>query len=108
MVRRGQRRWNDPRLHRGESSPIIPQAAVLHTLADGSPAIINNPQVFDTIKPSGVFDPRQFYVSGNLNLGQPGGTAWSLTFETPGTFEYYCAVHRDRGMTGSITVVAPS
>jgi plastocyanin len=29
-----------------------------------------------------------------------------LAFETPGTFEYYCSVHLDVGMKGTITVLA--
>ena len=86
-------------------SPIIPTVNLFEILADGSRARINNPAVFDPVKPTAVFDPTQYYVSGNLSRGQPGGTAWTLTFETPGTFEYYCAVHRDRGMVATITVV---
>jgi plastocyanin len=29
---------------------------------------------------------------------------YEYTFDTPGEYEYYCAVHRDLGMTGSFTV----
>jgi plastocyanin len=88
-------------------SPIAPPLNVVDTLPDGRRVVMNNPEVWDPVKPSGVFDPTQYYVSGNLNRAQPVGTAWSLTFTTPGTFEYYCAVHLDRGMKGTITVVAP-
>jgi plastocyanin len=45
--------------------------------------------------------------------GTPGGTSrtfdegytYEYTFETTGTYEYYCNPHRDNGMTGSLTVV---
>ncbi|MEU1804250.1 cupredoxin family copper-binding protein [Streptomyces sp. NPDC019937] len=43
--------------------------------------------------------PKKF-DSGTLNKGD----SWSYTFTTPGTYEYYCAVHPD--MTASITVLA--
>ncbi|WP_413809095.1 cupredoxin family copper-binding protein [Streptomyces sp. OE57] len=43
--------------------------------------------------------PKKF-DSGTLNKGD----SWSHTFTTPGTYEYYCAVHPD--MTASITVLA--
>jgi plastocyanin len=89
-------------------SPIIAPLNLEAWLPDGTQVVLNNPEVYDPVKPTGVFDPTQYYVSGNLSQGQPVGTAWTLTFETPGTFEYYCAVHRDRGMTGSITVVPRS
>jgi plastocyanin len=85
-------------------APPPPPLNTVETLSDGSRAVIQNRVAFDPVKPSGVFDPSQFYNSGNLSAGQPNGTAWALTFETPGTFEYYCAVHRERGMIGTITV----
>jgi plastocyanin len=31
--------------------------------------------------------------------------AWGLTFNTPGTFEYLCALHEHTGMKGSVTVL---
>jgi plastocyanin len=35
--------------------------------------------------------------------------AFNFTFTSPGTFPYYCIIHSDMGMTGSVTVVgAPS
>jgi len=86
-------------------SPIVAPLNLEATLPDGTRVVMNNPEVYDPVKPSGVFDPTQYYVSGNLGRGQPAGTAWTLVFETPGTFEYYCAVHLERGMKGTITVV---
>lgn len=43
--------------------------------------------------------PKSF-DSGELQKGQ----SWSYTFTTPGTYQYYCAVHPD--MTASVTVVS--
>lgn len=89
-------------------TPPPPPLTLFETLEDGTPAIVNNEVVFQPSKPTGVFDPTKWYVSGNLSRGQPVGTAWTLTFETPGTFDYYCSVHRDLGMVGSITVLPRS
>jgi plastocyanin len=36
------------------------------------------------------------------------GTTRSFTFNSVGTFPYYCTVHGDGGMNGAIFVVAPS
>jgi plastocyanin len=38
---------------------------------------------------------------GDLMAGQ----TFSHTFDTPGTYEYYCGPHRAQDMTGTITVV---
>ena len=53
-----------------------------HTVTSGTPG-----------NPDGLFD------SGTIG---PGGT-YSRTFNTTGTFNYYCRIHQDI-MTGSITV----
>jgi len=89
-------------------NPPMPPLRLLETLPDGTQAIINNPVMFNPVKPSAVYDPTQFFNSGNLSSGQPNGTAWSLTFVTPGTFEYVCGVHEELGMKGTITVVPRS
>lgn len=36
----------------------------------------------------------------------PPGSAWpvSRTFNTPGTYSYYCSLHQDLGMVGTVTV----
>ena len=86
-------------------TPPMPALRLLETLPDGSQAIINNPVMFNPAKPSAVYDPTQFFNSGNLSVGQPNGTAWTLTFVAPGTFEYVCGVHEELGMKGTITVV---
>ena len=40
---------------------------------------------------------------GSNNLFDTG-YVYSYTFETPGTYEYYCAPHRAQGMAGEIIV----
>jgi plastocyanin len=55
---------------------------VTHTVTSGTPG-----------NPDGIFD------SGNLNPGQ----TFSFTFNTKGTFNYYCRIHLSR-MTGIINV----
>jgi len=89
-------------------TPPAPPDNYLETLPDGTEAIVNNPMTRDPAKPSAIYDPAQFFNSGNLSPNQPNGTAWMLTFETPGTFEYYCSVHLDLGMVGTVTVVSRS
>lgn len=86
-----------------DPAPPPPSVLVGENLPDGSVAVIRNPEVFRASKPSGVFDPAQYFNSAILASGP--GTAWTLSFERPGTFEYFCALHRDFGMVGSITVV---
>lgn len=59
-------------------------------------------------RPSAVYDPGMFFNSGifgdiaNQTLG--GAGAWSLTFDQPGTYEYFCYLHEALGMKGKIIV----
>lgn len=74
------------------------------------PLFIYNPDVMTPSKPSPTFEAGEFFNSGWIGpaavaAGLPGGAAFSLTFDEPGTFDYYCAVHRELGMVGTITVV---
>lgn len=76
--------------------------------SDGSVRIIRNPSIFDPERPSPVYDPARQFNSAPLGPWTQNGVTWALTFERPGTFEYFCAIHREEGMTGSITVVPRS
>lgn len=40
---------------------------------------------------------------GSNNLFDTG-YVYSFTFETPGTYEYYCSPHRQQGMVGEVVV----
>ena len=63
----------------------------------------------------GVPDDGDYFSSGDLasekaaraNLAEalvkPGDT-YEVTFEEPGTYDYFCIPHEDEGMKGSITV----
>jgi plastocyanin len=46
--------------------------------------------------------------SGFLGQGQPSGQTYSVTFNAPGTYQYYCALHDDLGMLGTVIVVPRS
>ena len=89
-------------------TPPAPPDNVVNTLPDGTLVVSGNPLTRDPAKPSAIYDPTLWFNSGNLSSGQPNGTAWSLTFVTPGTFEYVCGVHEELGMKGTITVVPRS
>jgi plastocyanin len=56
---------------------------------------------------SGGFDSQQAaedgYSNGDGNV--PAGESYSHTFETAGTYEYYCIPHEMNGMVGTIEVV---
>ena len=61
---------------------------------------VNQTSVFHTITPDGHTE----WAEGSVS--QMGET-FSHTFETEGTFPYYCSPHLSFGMTGSVTVQAP-
>ena len=56
---------------------------------------------------SGGFDSQQAakdgYSDGEGNV--PKGESYSHTFETKGTYEYYCIPHEMNGMVGTVKVV---
>lgn len=57
---------------------------------------------------SGGFDSEQAardaYTPGDTDAGDiPGGESWEHTFETPGTYEYFCIPHEST-MQGTIEV----
>jgi plastocyanin len=72
--------------------------------ANKPPILALNSKILLPAKPSQTYDPTQYYNSGVLGLGVPGGNVFSLTFDKPGTYTYYCAVHVQLGMKGTIVV----
>lgn len=60
-----------------------------HTVTSGNPG---DPDA------GGIFD------SGVINLGQ----SYSFTFDTPGTYVYFCVFHFREGMQGAQVIVTPS
>ena len=60
---------------------------------------VNESGIFHTVTPDGHNE----WSSADL----PNGATFEHTFDTEGTFPYYCDPHRGQGMTGTITVQAP-
>jgi len=42
--------------------------------------------------------------SGLIGIRRPNGMTFEVTFNAAGTFSYFCSLHRDLGMTGTIVV----
>lgn len=54
-----------------------------------------------------VYDGKSFFHSALLATGAPGvPSTFELTFPSPGTFSYVCALHQFLGQTGRIVVAA--
>jgi plastocyanin len=69
------------------------------------PRIVEDPTLNRFTRPSSVYDPTQLFSSGPMGDGGPTiGRAFSLTFEQPGTFVYFCVPHVEIGQIGQITV----
>jgi plastocyanin len=67
------------------------------------PRLVAGPAIFPAGGP--VFDPSAVHNSGFIGYLNPAGIAtYSLTFNTPGTFEYLCVLHESNGMVGTVTV----
>jgi plastocyanin len=49
--------------------------------------------------------PGQAVNSGFTGVGLPAGTQFSVTFTTPGSYSYICAIHDELGMHGTIIVL---
>ena len=64
-----------------------------------------NPEVLFPSKPSGEFDGTGFFSSGVIGV-DAGATSFSMTFTKAGSYPYMCAIHRELGMKGNVTVVA--
>jgi plastocyanin len=66
-----------------------------HTVTSGTPSDADKGAAFDSQKS----DP-------NLTALKDDGGTFSFTFDTPGTYPYYCIVH-PIDMTGEVVVLAP-
>ncbi len=83
-----------------------PDVAIMKPQPNGPPMILLNPAVFAPARPSATYDPTKSYNSGIIGLIGDNGLTWSLTFDKPGTYTYYCAVHEALGMKATIVVQA--
>lgn len=91
----------------------VPASAADQTVTAGpefefSPAEVTI-DVGDTVtwEQSGVFPHNVKFEDGSFEEpADPTSTPWTAerTFDTPGTFQYYCEQHRDNGMTGTVHV----
>lgn len=85
-----------------------------HTVSIGNPGAIAGliPQggaeaVLDiaaSVPAGGKFDGTGIVNSGVLGVGFPKGTKFDLTFTKAGTYQYYCFLHVDQGMTATVNV----
>ncbi len=70
----------------------------------GPPLLRLSNAAFLPAKPSPVFDPSQYFNSADLGPFSGAGNSWSLKFDKPGTYKYFCIFHREFGMEGTVTV----
>ncbi|MGE5141059.1 MAG: plastocyanin/azurin family copper-binding protein [Rudaea sp.] len=98
--------WSSTYIHTitFKPSPPPPAFAVLKPQTSGPPLLLPAPEVFTEARPSATYDPTQYYNSGDLGIFGSNGWSWALTFDKPGTYEYYCALHQELGMKGTIIV----
>ena|GEM_PF-417207 len=89
-----------------------PELFMFEPQPQGPPTVVYNPQAYT---PSGGRDyqGRGYYNSGFMVPGPlpPGAPPilrdkYSLTFNTPGRYEYICITHYELGMDGTVTVEA--
>ena len=72
--------------------------------AGGPPLLVLSPEL---MAPAGGSSySGQGFVNSGLLLAEAGMTTYELTFDTPGTYRYYCAFHGspEEGMIGDIVV----
>ncbi len=78
-----------------------------HTITFGPPPPIQgDPTEVAAVKPTGAWDGAAPVHSGTIGVGWPGGTAFELTFGNTGSFDYYCLLHVEQAMVGTVTVAA--
>jgi plastocyanin len=85
-------------------TPPPPDRFLPERQPDGVVQLVRNPVIFNIARPAGVFDPAQVFNSGTIGTFPGSGITYALTFETPGVFKYFCGIHRDQGMEGTIIV----
>jgi plastocyanin len=98
--------WSSAEFHTitFDPTPPAPEIFFPQPMEGGPPLLVLNPEVFVPAKPSPVYDPAQYYNSADIGPFAFNGSAWSLTFTEPGTYPYFCALHRQMGMEGTIIV----
>lgn len=73
--------------------------------AGGAPLLVVNPRA---TAPAGgdTYGGEEYFNSGLLSTEGGGPTEYELTFDTPGTYRYYCIIHGtpEEGMIADIVV----
>jgi plastocyanin len=82
------------------ADPRPPSANVLKTSDGARHAVIGSPT--DSVN-SGFLSPAPQDRAG-LAQSPPGVTRFRVTFTSPGTFKYICAIHDELGMIGTVIV----
>jgi plastocyanin len=85
-------------------TPPPPDRFLPERQPDGVVQLIHNPIIFNPARPAAIFDPAQVFNSGTMGIFPGPGITYALTFETSGIFKYFCGIHRDQGMEGTIIV----
>jgi plastocyanin len=86
-----------------------PELVLAEPQQAGPPKLVLNPEV---LAPAGgsTYSGQGYFNSGlvwGTEEPMPGPRTYSLTFDTPGTYEYICVLHDPMGMVGQVTVQAP-
>jgi len=82
------------------ADPRPPSAGVVLSSDGARQAVINSPS--DSVS-SGFMTPAP-QDRANLAQAAPGVTRFRVTFTSPGTFAYICAIHDELGMKGTVIV----
>jgi plastocyanin len=82
------------------ADPRPPSTGVVLSSDGARQAVINSPSGSVS---SGFLTPAP-QDRANLAQSAPGVTRFRVTFTTPGTFEYICAIHDELGMKGTVIV----
>jgi plastocyanin len=86
----------------------VPELLIPAPTNDLKSPMMANPEVaFPATPPNGQYDGSSFANSGIMGLDPGQAREFSLTFTTPGTYEYVCIVH-GADMSGKIVVVDSS
>ncbi|MEJ2558317.1 MAG: plastocyanin/azurin family copper-binding protein [Anaerolineae bacterium] len=85
-----------------------PELVLAEPQQSGPPKLVLNPEV---LAPAGgtTYSGQGYFNSGlvwGTEVPIPGPRTYSLTFDTPGTYNYICVLHDPLGMVGQVTVLA--
>jgi len=100
--------WGSAYFHTVTFNPTPPNPEFIEVRPPASgqqlPQIVITAKTATPAKPAATYDPTKFFNSGILGPFSLDGFSWALTFDKPGTYPYFCAVHQDEGMKGNVIV----